>query len=283
MQGISEVDRSQVTELFNLVDAALPGERFTPDELLGVCFDDPGIVLSLPDGTGAASAITRSFGDTVIGWIRLLAVDPLARRHGRGRALLATAEEWAFDLGATEVHLGGSAPFYFWPGVPGDALEMLCLAEAGRYEPIGGELNMTIPTAFRAPTPANVVLRRVVDDPDADAVVAFTESHWAHWVPELRRAIEQGGCHGAFDEHDRAVLGFACHSVNRAAWVGPMGTDGARRGRGVGHALLGALCTDLMTANFRDAEISWVGPVRFYAKAGARVSRMFRLYRKRKP
>jgi hypothetical protein len=62
-----------------------------------------------------------------------------------------------------------------------------------------------------------------------------------------------------------------------------MGTDSARRGRDVGHAMLSALCIDLMTANFRDAEISWVGPVRFYAKAGARVSRMFRLYRKPKP
>jgi hypothetical protein len=28
------------------------------------------------------------------------------------------------------------------------------------------------------------------------------------------------------------------------------------------------------------AEVSWVGPVRFYAKAGASVSRSFRSYRK---
>jgi GNAT superfamily N-acetyltransferase len=195
---------------------------------------------------------------------------------------MAAAEEWAFAQGAGEIHLGGSAPFYFWPGVPGDAVEMLCLAEAARYEPAGGELNMSIPTTFRAAAPDGVVLRRVVDDADADVVIAFTEAHWPWWVPELRRGIEQGGCHAAFDEGDRAVLGFACHSVNRAGWVGPMGTDPTSRGRGVGHALLGSLCIDLMTANFRDAEIAWVGPVRFYAKAGARVSRQFRLYRKRR-
>jgi GNAT superfamily N-acetyltransferase len=227
--------------------------------------------------------VTRTFGDTTVGWVKLLAVQPDARRCGHGRALLAAAESWAFDAGATEMQLGGSAPFYFWPGVPGDALEMLCLAEAARYDAIGGELNMSIPTTFRAPVPEGVEIRRVVDEVDAQTVVAFTNGRWPSWVDELRRGIEQGGCHAAIDDHDRAVLGFACHSVNRAGWIGPMGTDPERRGRGVGHALLSALCTDLMTANLRDAEIAWVGPVRFYAKAGARVSRMFRLYRKRKP
>ncbi len=283
VQGITELTRSQVGDLFALVDEALPRERLTADELLAGCFDDPGVVLALPDGSGAVSAVTRSFGDYVTGWIRLIAVAPDARRHGRGRALLAAAEDWAYAHGASEMHLGESAPFYFWPGVPGDAMEMLCLAEAARYDAVGGEINMSIPTTFRAPVPDGMVLRRVVDEADSDAVVAFTGERWPWWIDELRRGMEQGGCHAAFDEHDRAVLGFACHSVNRAGWVGPMGTEVECRGRGVGHALLGALCIDLMTANFRDAEIAWVGPVRFYAKAGARVSRMFRLYRKNKP
>jgi GNAT superfamily N-acetyltransferase len=283
VHGIVEHGRDDVADVWGLVDAALPGERLTADEILACCFDDPGVVLGLGDGSGVVSAVVRVLGEHRVGWVRLLAVAPDARRRGHGRALLAAAEQWAFDHGADEMQLGGSAPFYFWPAVPGDALEMLCLLEAARYDPTGGELNMTIPTTFRAPTPDGVVLRRVVDDAEADAVVAFTGALWPWWVAELQRGIEQGGCHAAFDEHDRAVLGFACHSVNRAAWVGPMGTAADRRGRGVGHALLGALCTDLMTANFRDAEISWVGPVRFYAKAGARVSRMFRSYRKAKP
>lgn len=283
MRGMAEVSREQISDLFGLVDRAMPGERLTPDELLAGCFDDAGTVLALGDGSGSVSAVTRMSGDSTVGWVKLLAVEPDARRHGHGRALLAAAESWAFDLGATEIQLAGSAPFYFWPGVPGDALEMLCLAEAGRYDAIGGELNMSIPTTYRAPVPEGMVIHRVVDDPDVDSVVEFTKARWPWWLPELHRGIEQGGCQIAIDDHDRAVLGFACHSVNRAAWIGPMGTEPERRGRGVGNALLGALCTDLMTANLRDAEISWVGPIRFYAKAGARVSRMFRLYRKRKP
>jgi hypothetical protein len=74
-------------------------------------------------------------------------------------------------------------------------------------------------------------------------------------------------------------VGFACHSVNRAGWIGPMATD-PRWGRGgIGASLLSALCQDLMIAGRRDAEIAWVGPVGFYAKtAGAAVSRVFRSY-----
>jgi hypothetical protein len=62
-----------------------------------------------------------------------------------------------------------------------------------------------------------------------------------------------------------------------------MGTDPARRTAGVGHALLGQVCRDLMIAEFSHTEISWGGPIRFYAKAGARVSRVFRQYRLRRP
>jgi hypothetical protein len=45
----------------------------------------------------------------------------------------------------------------------------------------------------------------------------------------------------------------------------------------VGAALLSAACRDLRAAGHADAEIAWVGPVGFYAKAaGATVSRVFR-------
>lgn len=60
-----------------------------------------------------------------------------------------------------------------------------------------------------------------------------------------------------------------------------MATDPEAQGRGIGAALLGELCRDLMVAGRSDAEICWVGPVSFYAKtAGAAVSRIFRVYRK---
>lgn len=273
------VDRA--TDLAELCRRAMPDERLDVDELLSVCWEDDGVVLGLPDGGGAVAGVRRSVGEAQLAWVKLVAVDPGEQRHGLGTGLLGSFEEWAFDNGATEVLLTGSAPWYLWPAVPADALGMLCLAEARGYEITGSELNMSMVTTFRAPTPDTVSIRRVVEDDEAAAVEAFVERHWPWWVDELCRGIDQGGVHAAWD--DGVVLGFVCHSVNRAGWVGPMGTDPDRRSRGLGFALLSAMCEDLMVAGFSTAEVSWVGPVRFYAKAGAQVSRSFRSYRKRRP
>jgi hypothetical protein len=136
-----------------------------------------------------------------------------------------------------------------------------------------------------------VEVRRVIDDADETAVRGWCRRHWPHWEPELARAIEQGGAAGAFlaggdtaVAGSTTVVGFACHSVQRAAWVGPMATrptapGGAAHVPGTGAALLAFSCRDLMAAGYPDAEVAWVSNVSFYARtAGAAVSRVFRSY-----
>lgn len=255
----------------------MPAEVLTEDELLALCWDDPGIVLADPSGDGVVVAAVTETTFGPVGSVKLVLVEERARRQGLGRRLLAAAEEWCAGSGARAVQLGASVPAYLWPGVDVAMVPMLCLAEAAGYSPTGAELNMALPTTFRHEPPDGVRVDRVLDDDAAAATLAWAEQAWPHWVPELRRAIEQGGCFAAWGNDD-AVVGFACHSVNRAGWVGPMATDPTGRGTGVGSALLGSVCTDLMVAGFTEAEIAWVGPVRFYAKAGARVSRTFRTF-----
>jgi GNAT superfamily N-acetyltransferase len=283
MSEIVEWGPERLPDLAGLVEAALPSEGLTADELLACGWDDPGVVLGLDDGSAAVAATLRSFGDVNLAWCKLVVVDPSAQRHGLGRRVVGAVEQWAFDGDAVELHLSGSPPFYLWPGVDTSMLGMLCLAEACGYEPRGTEINMALPTAFRAAAPAGVTVRRPLGDVDVDQLDSFVATHWPEWSAEFRRAVEQGGCHGAWDESTNEVEAFACHSVNRAGWVGPMGSHPQRRGRGVGFSLLGEVCRDLMVAGMHDAEICWVGPVRFYAKAGASVSRTFRTYRKRRP
>lgn len=283
-----------------LADAA-PHEALTADELLACCWDDPGLVLGVDADGGApgagadavVAAVVRRAGDHAVGFVRLLAVHPGRRRAGLGRQLLAEAEAWLVAQGASELRLGGEAPFYLWPGVDVRATAMLCLAEAAGYEPMGAELDLSLPVTFRAPPPAGVEVRRVLDDADVAAVRALVDAAFPWWWPETARGIEGAGCLGAFATVEDAAadagppapggraLGFACHSVNRAGWLGPMGTDPADRHGGVGHALLGAVCQDLMVAGRRDVEVAWIGPVGFYAAAGASVSRVFRTLRRR--
>lgn len=276
---MQEWGRDRAGDLVALVDLAMPGERLGEDELVACCWDDPGVVLGAEDGSGVAAAVVRSFVGRRIGYLELVAVHPEAGRAGVGRALVDAAERWMFDQGVTEVQIGGAAPFYLWPGVDTRMTAMLCLAEAAGYEVTGAEINMALPTTFRAEPPPGTSTRRALEDADTAAVSGFVQRNWPWWLDETRRSIEHGTCHAAFSESDE-VVGFACHSVNRPGWIGPMGTDPTHGFRGIGHGLLGEVASDLMVSGLAHGEIAWVGPVRFYAKAGAEVSRVFRTFRK---
>jgi GNAT superfamily N-acetyltransferase len=297
--------RERVDELAELAAAALPGESLTADELLACCWDDPSVVLATSDGHAAVCASLQPVGEPTTAAVKLVAVHPGSRRQGLGRALLDEIEAWAWEGGAQQVVLGGAVPFYLWPGVDVQALALSCLAEAAGYHDLGVALNMSVPATFRAPCPDGYVVERVLEDPDVVAVEALVAREWPEWTPETAVALAQGSCFAAFDaagdvegdaEGDgagdgagdvegvaRRAVGFACHSVNRAGWFGPTGTDPARRGAGVGHALLAEVCRDAMVAGYADVEISWIGPMRFYAKAGGAVSRVFRVLGKRRP
>ncbi|MEJ7585564.1 MAG: GNAT family N-acetyltransferase, partial [Acidimicrobiales bacterium] len=188
---------------------------------------------------------------------------------------VAAVESWFAERGVRDVHAGGEAPFYLWPGVDVRQTAALCLFEAVGYAERGAVCNLSCPSSFRSPPPSGVELRRVLTEEDADGVVAMVDAMWPWWRAETMRAIDQGSCLAA-REGNGEVLGFGCHSVNRGGWIGPIGTATHAQGRSIGRAVLGALCADLGTAGYRRAEISWVGPVGFYARAAdAHVSRVF--------
>jgi GNAT superfamily N-acetyltransferase len=271
---------ARAPELAALVADALPGEGLSVDDLLGVCWDDPGLVLSAGDGAAACAAVVRRVGDWTGGFVRLLVVHPGARRQGLGRALVVEAEDWLRSEGATQVRFGGSAPFYLWPGIDTAWTAGLCLAEACGYRTEGAELDLSCPTTMRVRPPEGVDVRRLSDDADIAAMAAWCDASWPHWNAELARACEQSTAIGVFGA-DGEALGFACHSVNRAGWVGPMATRPRRSAGahvpGTGAALLSVVCRDLMAAGYSDAHIAWVSNVSFYARAaGATVSRVYR-------
>ena len=272
----------RIGDLVSLTDAALADEHLTADELLTCCWEDAGVVLGTDDGSAAVSVVVRGAGQLAAAFVKLVVVHPDRRRQGLGRSLLRAAEGWAWDRGAADLHLSGSAPAYLWPGVDVRFTAMLCLAEADGYEDTGAAFDMSVPAAFRHPAPDGVELRRTLSDEDVGAVDAFVAREWPNWVAEQRRAVEQGTCLAAFDSSTGEAVAFACHSVNRAGWFGPTGTAPAHRHRSIGLALLGEVCTDLMVAGFSDVEICWIGPIGFYAAAGGVISRCYRTSRRRK-
>lgn len=262
--------------LTSLWNTAVPEEPLSEDELLGVLWDTPGVVLGDASGTAAVAATTYEADGLRIGSIRLVVVHPDHQRRGVGRALVEAGESWIVEHGGVWGGLGAEAPQYLFPGIDFTNVAGLCLAEACGYEPVDSSFNMSLPVSVRAPVPPGVSVRRVVDDADAEAVLAMIGDHWPGFAPETRAGIEAGSVIGAF-VGSRAV-GFCTHSASRVGWIGPLGTDPAFGGQGIGSALTAAACADLMVAGLQVGEVCQVGPVRFYAGMGAETSRVFRKF-----
>lgn len=254
--------------LARLVGAALPDETLSAADLVTCCYGPDTEILG--DDRGAAALTVKRFGDVAAAWIVLLAVHPDDQRQGRGRELVNACADRARTAGALDLHLGNAIPRYVWPGVDYRYTAALSLFEAMGFEPYGAECNMAITTDCRADPPGGVVIERET----GTGAAALASRSFPHWVDEVERGVDGSTCFAA--RAGGGTIGLACHSVNRRGWIGPMATDPDRQRAGVGRALLGALCTDLQDAGVEQAEIAWVGPVGFYAKAGARVSRVFR-------
>jgi mycothiol synthase len=270
--------RDRLGTVMEVLDAALPNEGLTEDDAAANMFDDPDPVRvgGLASGEGFASTVIRTTTGRPVAHVQAIAVTPTAQRHGIGRALLEDARAWAFDEHkATAIVGGGGAPYYLWPGVDVHATAAQCLFEAMGYRPHRAYLDLSYPSRYRAPVPAGIEIRRVLDDDDAERAVALVSRVWPNWVAECRRAIEHASCHVALAA-DGVVVGFGCHSVNRIGVLGPIGTDPARQHGGVGAALMSAISVDVMAAGFDEVQVSWIGPYRFYAKtAGATTSRTY--------
>jgi GNAT superfamily N-acetyltransferase len=255
-------------ELAELLARALPDEGLSEQDVERCCYG-PGSHL-LGDRDGAAVWALRTFDDVTVAWLLVVAVPPDRRRRGRAEELVQATAARARDAGAVDLHLGNATPRYLWPGVDFSNVPALCLFEATGFEPYGAACNMSITTDFRAPVPDGLRIGRETGAGAAD----LARREFPHWEDEVTRATAVGTCFVASEGTD--TIAFACHSANRDGWIGPMATDPERRRSGTGHALLSVLCRDLGDRGHAAGEIAWVGPIGFYAKAGARVSRVFR-------
>jgi GNAT superfamily N-acetyltransferase len=251
-----------------LCTASMPEEHLTADELAYLCFGDGDEVIG--DDTAAAVIQPQRFGKYVAMWLTLIAVDPARQQRGIGKELLHAAADRARAAGAQELLLASAVPRYVWPGVDLMNTRAGMLLEACGFERDMLGTNMAIDTSFRTASPHGVLVEREKGSGARD----FAARAYPHWVPELDRAVTLGTAFAARTS-DGATIGFGCHSVNRFAWIGPMGTDPDSQSSGIGSAVLAAMCADLDARGCGTGEISWVSNLRFYGKCGARVSRVF--------
>ncbi|MDX2161764.1 MAG: GNAT family N-acetyltransferase [bacterium] len=90
---------------------------------------------------------------------------------------------------------------------------------------------------------------------------------WEAWASETDVAFARAPVSCFIAVQDNIPVGFSCYDTTRKGFFGPIGTDDAVRGRGVGKALLLLTLYDMWANGYGYAIIGGVGPADFYAKA----------------
>jgi predicted N-acetyltransferase YhbS len=235
--------------------------------------DQPAMVLGSPD-VGVVAAVECDDG----AHIRLLAVDPSARRRGHAHALVQAAEEWALSAGHTALSTGADPPYFLWPGVPSTEVGLMCLFERRHYGRTETNYNMDVDLADLPDDPGGHYL---AGPADYDVVDAFMAVNWPNWRPEVLRALTKGNLVVARDKGDSGPLSaFCAFEVNRRGLLGPVAVRPELMGQGRGKGVLVGALHELRRRGASRVSVVWVGPVVPYAAVGGRVSSVFFVYRK---
>jgi len=197
-------------------------------------------------------------------WLRILAVDPSARRQGIGTALLGDesvifAEPGNYLTPGVLMEDEGTRAFFKQRG----------FTETQSTWNLEVDLDGTLPQApATRPTPA-----------DADRVLSFVEREFGRiWRFEAAKAFEREVVPAFIAEEGGEIVGFAVHDVNNRGlgFFGPTGVARSMRGRGVGCRLLLASLADLGRMGYARAVIPWTDALEFYRKcSGARPAHRF--------
>ena len=232
---------------------------------------------------GFAFASIPPMSTPATGHIDAWAVHPVARLRGVGGALLTEVEKRLSNAGCRWVLMGGTTWFYAWPGIDLAYTAALVAAERAGFtrESLVHNMDVDLTTWIPAAPTAGAPVRRArrSDHPALhDLIGAHFQPVWQH---EVDLALERPRPTLHVAERDHRIIGFAAYGIYQPDLFGPLGTDPAQRGAGVGLALLHACLHDMAATGLPVAQIGWIGPARFYARAaGARIGRSFAVFRK---
>ena len=224
------------------------------------------------------------------GHVELIVVAAEHRERGHGRELLTDLERRLIAAGARRLRIRGNPPHFAWPGIDIRYTPAVCLAATAGYERLL-DCNSMLVDLYEADLETEKDEARLAElgidvrrgrPEDEDALRAWSDGEFGGtWGEEAAMALRKDPPTLHVAVRDGAFIGFAGHGMQSVPMFGPMGTDEAARGLGIGAVLLRRCLADQRDAGVGVAEISWVGPARFYSKTvGARLGRVFWTFEK---
>jgi len=288
MVEIEILSADRVDALAGLVSACNLGDWIDEAALMRYMLADPTSpaemrLLAIQDGEacGFCGAALRD-GQA---YVHLFGVAPLYRRQGIGSQLLGEIEARALARGVQQIQVTGAPGGYFFPGVPVDATAAICLLERRGYRTDRTsrvDMDVDLLTAdldtteeLGALAKQGITLRRA-SRAEVPEVAHFAEQHFSrNW------GLEAAGADGPEPTllaawYQGEVVSFAVYDTLGHARFGPTGTRPDMRGRGIGGVLLKHCMETMRERGDEHAQIIWVGPIGFYARAvGAQIHRAY--------
>lgn len=261
--------------------------NFTPEECPVAEDTETGEIV------GFALGFTDTHGGSADAWIVGFGMVPEHRRKGIGTALIERLKEMWRERGVPIVHVGPYIPSYLTPGVDVSAyadgiafLKTVGAVEGGR--PVSMKANLTnyrvrdSVTPLREKLAAEGIAFRAASAEDILPLLQFMQEHFAHWVPDARRAL-QGIVRGdaasttlqvATDNGE--IIGYAQTDRER---FGPFGVNEAYRGRGIGGVLLSRTLVAMRAQGYHSAWFLWTSDrtAKLYGEHGFEEVRRFQM------
>ena len=225
------------------------------------------------------------------GWIRAFVVHPRFRHQGVGTALFDVVEGAFRERGVTEVNAGWALPRYLLPGIDvAYTSAIVFLDDRGYQTSRETRVNMDVVLLGRDFDTTEqekrllgqgIAVRRAESGDSAEiAALCHAEGHDG-WAAETGLAIERKPAPVFVATVSSSIRAFATHSLCGPIHFGPMLTATELRGLGIGTVLLKRCLQDWQRDGVERCEITWAGPVSFYARTvGATMGRAFWAFNK---
>ncbi len=240
---------------------------------------------------GFIMGVIRKRKSGKVGYIKLLAVLKKYRRKGIATELYSIVEQRMKNSGVNVIRVYESYPNYFMPGVDPFYTEAVCFFERNGFKKFNDcsnlkadLVNQNFDTAKeeRKLRAQEITIARATRK-DFQPMIRWIRRNFAAWEAEIKAAFKNKPVSLHIAKKKGRIIAFSAHETNNrgTGWFGPMGTNKAARGKGIGGILLKRCLKDLKNAGYNYSIIPWVGPIPFYMHyVNSKVDRVFWRYEK---